>query len=314
MSDQLTMNDQNDLVSEQTANAVLNRLFPSSILKTITPLAGSFANATCLVTATSPDDSLIEIVIRRYAVFGNYDRGEKARREYRLYGLLDQSSVPVPEPLLLDDTGAVLDSPGIVTRYVRGLLDMTPANPLNFATAVARTLADIHRIPCDTFDRDFLLDAHSEALWFLKTEGAMPAYIAAHPRGAEVWSALKRLLPTIQTVPFGLVHMDYWSAQLLWENGQIVAVLDWEEVAYGDPVIDVAYCYMDMVLSGNAEAGAEFLSVYEQEMGRKLQNLEFWKLAAAVRPMVSPEGWVSESPAPERFSQFIDDALRKSSL
>ena len=88
----------------------------------------------------------------------------------------------------------------------------------------------------------------------------------------------------------------------------ISAALDWEEAACGDPAIDVAYCRMDMVLSGKNEAADEFLTIYESETGEKIANLGFWELAASVRPMSNPVGWISESPAKERFADFINQA------
>jgi len=126
-----------------------------------------------------------------------------------------------------------------------------------------------------------------------------------------VWQTAHDLWPGILQVPAGLVHIDYWSGNILWDAGRIMAILDWEEAAYGDPGIDVAYCRMDMFLSGMGEAADEFLSAYETEVGRPVANLGFWELAAAARPMFSPEGWITESPAKERFSQFIADARRR---
>jgi hypothetical protein len=68
---------------------------------------------------------------------------------------------------------------------------------------------------------------------------------------------------------------------------------------------------MDMFLSGMGQAADEFLSVYEAEMGRRVANLALWELAAAARPMFHAEGWITESPAKERFRQFIEDARRR---
>ena len=310
----LGMNEQHGLVSDQTARSVLDLLLPGSVLTAITALTGSLSNATCLVSAQAADGSVARIVVRRYAIFGNYDRGEKARREYTLFQLLQHSSVPVPEPPFLDDTGSLLGSPGIVTKYVPGTLELTASDTLAWAASMARTLANIHNVPLDHVDRGFLLDAHSEAFWFLKAGDEIPPYIAAHPKGAEVWYAIKGLMPTMQNVPKCLVHIDYWPGQLLWDKNQIVAVVDWEEVAYCDPAYDVAYCRMQLARSGHAEAGEEFLRAYEQVMGRKTPNLTLFELAATIRPMFSSPDRISKSPERERFIEFIDDVLQKSGL
>ena len=68
---------------------------------------------------------------------------------------------------------------------------------------------------------------------------------------------------------------------------------------------------MDMILCGLTEAADTFLAAYEKEIGRAVSNLGFWELAAAVRPMFNPEGWISESPSIERFADFVDEAVQK---
>jgi aminoglycoside phosphotransferase (APT) family kinase protein len=68
-------------------------------------------------------------------------------------------------------------------------------------------------------------------------------------------------------------------------------VIDWEEAAYGDPAVDLAYARMNMILMGLPEAAEEFLRIYELETGRPVKNLGFWELAASVRPMIDPVDW-----------------------
>ena len=89
-------------------------------------------------------------------------------------------------------------------------------------------------------------------------------------------------------------------------------MVDWEEAAFGDPAIDVAYCRMDFFLRGLPQVAEDFLMAYETATGRSLANLGFWELAAAVRPMFSPQGWIDESPQIEYFAAFIAQAERKS--
>ena len=107
------------------------------------------------------------------------------------------------------------------------------------------------------------------------------------------------------------MHIDYWPGNVLWDQGQITAVVDWEEAAYGDPAIDVAYCRMEMFLSGMGHVADEFLDTYETEVGGQVANLGFWELAASARPMFNPEGWITEPPAKEEFGPFITNARRR---
>lgn len=297
---------------DQIARTVLDRIAPGSVLEAIRVPPGSFSNFTHIVEARAADGSPLKIVVRRYRVFGQYDRGEKAYREFKSFELLHKHGLPAPRPLLLDKTGELLGMPGMVSNYVPGnlLLD-PPADPLAWARKLAVTLAGIHAIPCGDDARSFLLDANAEATWFLK-ENAVPGYMQSYRGGMELWQALHDLYPQIVPARPALVHIDYWSGNILWRDDEICAVIDWEEAAHGDPGIDVAYARMNMTLMGLPEAGQEFLQVYETRTGSKVQNLGFWELAAAVRPMVDPADWqVDRSPGRDRFRDFIDGAKRR---
>ncbi|MBN1810954.1 MAG: phosphotransferase [Anaerolineae bacterium] len=297
-----------ELLSEEAACALLDVITPGSVVLAIDSLPGSFSNFTHLVEARSADGSVFRIVVRRYAVFGSYDRSEKARREFKTLELVQRYGIPAPRPLYLDEKGGILEGPGIVTDYMPGEMILSPVDPLSRARVLATMLSRIHSVPCHAEAQGFLLDANAEATWFVRSE-AVPDYMNVHPDGATVWQAARDLLPDVQPVPPTLVHIDYWLGNVLWDRDRIAAVVDWEEAAYGDPGIDVAYCRMDMFLNGMGRRAAdEFLNVYEAEIGRRVVNLGFWELAAAARPMFSPEGWITGPPAKERFGQFIADA------
>ena len=109
-----------------------------------------------------------------------------------------------------------------------------------------------------------------------------------------------------------LVHLDYWVGNVLWEAGEISAVLDWEEAACGDPVIDVAYARMNMCVMGLPAAADEFLQAYEDETGHKAKNVGTWEMAAAARPMDAPEAWHLEREIiAGRFQQFLQEAMSR---
>jgi aminoglycoside phosphotransferase (APT) family kinase protein len=304
------MNRTHDAPSPEAARAVLDVVAPGSTLDAIHPLPGSYSNYTHVIEARSTAGSRVRIVIRRYATFGSYDRAEKARREYGTLELLQRHSIPAPPPLHLDDEGALLGSPGIVTHYVRVRQIESPADPLDWARTLARMLARIHAVACDSGSTDFLLDADAEAVWFARSAAA-PDYMQAHPDGAEVWRAVRDLLPRKQHVAPGLVHLDYWPGNVLWDAQQITAIVDWEEAAYGDPGIDVAYCRMNMALEGLDQAAHEFLNIYERQAGHVVKNLALWELAAAARPLFARTAWEMAQPAKsKKLRRFIADALK----
>jgi aminoglycoside phosphotransferase (APT) family kinase protein len=301
-------------LSEQTARTVLNILAPGSALTSITIPDGSFSNYTHIMAARLKDGSSHRFVVRRYKVFGDYDRGEKATREFKTFGLLNQHQVPAPEALYLDEKGDVLGTPGIVTRFVEGTLMLdTPPDPLDWARKLARILAAIHSITCGEVEQRFLLKGNAEATWFLN-HAEPPRYMQEYPGGAQLWHTLKDLSAKFQADTPVLLHLDYWSGNILWHENEIAAVIDWEEASYGDPAVDVAYARINMILMGLPDAADEFVRVYESETGHALKNLGFWELAASVRPMTDPEDWkvaVTRGANAGIFLKFIEDAKRR---
>lgn len=95
-------------------------------------------------------------------------------------------------------------------------------------------------------------------------------------------------------------YLNHWAGNLLWKDDQISAVLDWEEAGYGEPCIDVAYSLMDMALTDQPDAAETFLSTYESLVGGNVAHIAFWDLAATVRSIEQPQGWIEESTVQER--------------
>ena len=227
--------------TEQALRRLLDVVAPGTRPVGVHPLAASYSNHNHLIDVEGPDGHRDRLVTRRYAD-GGEPPARKAVREYRTLELLrEHPEVPTPEPLLLDVDGMLLGSPGIVTRFVAG--ELVPAHPQSTRWAqlcvkAARVLANIHAVPIDLGRDEYLMDAATEAVWFLGD--GPPDYMRAHPDGAAVWQAVGDLRHDLAPVPPTLVHVDFWSGNIVWDGDNVNAVVDWEEAGYGDPAIDVA--------------------------------------------------------------------------
>jgi aminoglycoside phosphotransferase (APT) family kinase protein/3-methyladenine DNA glycosylase AlkC len=293
--------------SESIAKAILHTLSPESQFAGLEPLPGSYSNSTQILLARQANGEMIRFAVRCYTDFGNYDLGLKAQREFYTLKLLYEHGLPVPRPLLLDAEGTLLRRPGMVSAFVEGEMLEQLNDPQGMAAEMARVLARIHAVPCNQSSIPFLLDANAEALWFLRQGHEPPEVVRSFPHGEAVWRRLLELQPSVEEASPRLVHIDYWPGNLLWQDGKISAVVDFEEAALGDPDIDVAYCRMDLHLRGLPGAAAEFLRVYEETARRKVENLSFWELAACLRPMSAQAGWISESPTRENFIAWLHE-------
>ena len=286
--------------------AVLDAVAPGYRQFSMHALAGSYSNFTHLLKIEFPDRPPRQIVLRRYNP-ANDCESEKAIREYKALRLLREHGIPAAPPLLLDDEGEMLGLPGIVTEFVPGKQIEPPTQAAKWgeqAAATASMLARIHSTPFTESDREFLMDDNVEVGWFIK-DGTIPDYMQNDPDGAMVWHLVDEHLPKRIPAADRFLHTDYWSGNILWQGGQISAVVDWEEAGYGDPAADVGYCRMEYALEGLPDAADRFLQVYEAATGQTLENLALFELTAAARPMTNPAGWFTRPHMEDRFRRFI---------
>ncbi len=302
-----------NLPSVASVSAVLDALDLDNRTFSIHSLPSTFSNFTHLVNVELEDGLTRRIVLRRYNP-GNYDAGHnKHQCEFHALQLLHKQGIPVPPPLLLDETGELLGLPGIVTEYVEGTPIDLPADAARWgevAAKAARMLARIHQTPFSEADKRFLMDDNVEVAWFIK-DGVIPDYMRADRDGLLVWHLVNdhwgRWAPTEPR----FAHTDYWSGNILWRADEISAVVDWEEAGYGHPAADVAYCRMGYFIEGLPEAAETFLRVYEAAAGWTLTDLPLFELAASARPMTDPTDWFAYPYMEEGFRRFIAGAREK---
>lgn len=273
-------------------------------------LPGAYSNFTHLLELDAGEAPPRKIVIRRYNPAHDEDGHDKPQCEYRALTLLQAQGIPVPAPLLLDASGALLGLPGIVTEFVSGAQIEPPTEAGRWgemAAANALMLARIHQTPLREADKRFLMDDDVEVAWFIKS-GRIPEYMRADADGEMVWKLVARHWRRWQPLPARLAHTDYWSGNILWRGDTITAVLDWEEAGYGHPAADVAYARLEYFLEGLPEAAATFLRVYEAAMGAPLPDLALFELAASARVMTNPRGWFTRPHMETRYRRFIAGA------
>ena len=293
-------------LQKTSVQRVLNFISPYAKLLDVSPIPGGYSNHTHLIVADGPDGVELKFVVRQYLSHEG-DRGDKAVREFEILKLVRNYSIPAPEPLLLDDSGEILGIPGIVTSFIEGQSELRPSNPEERAVMLAAILAKLHSIPLEISKAKFLLDANSEATWFQRDSNA-ERIMSSHALGHDLLNA-SRNLNAAKVTP-SIVHTDIWPGNIIWENGHISGIVDWDDTGFGDPVLDIGYATMELSLAGYFDA-AEILSLeYAKLIGKELQNLQFWQMAAAVKPIYKPKIWdVLEEPRKGNLNRFIKSIL-----
>ena len=195
-----------------------------------------------------------------------------------------------------------------------------PHDPIEWAETLALLLLRIHAITPDDEDRGHLYDGNDMGIYFLR--GDEPQRMAAHPLAGDIFRAVRELCSSIARVPAVFLHMDYWPGNVLWHEGRVSAVVDWDFASYGDPALDVACFRMNMYLRGIKSAADVFLKRYEEESGTTIRNLGFSELACAARTLPDPVLWIPQSRemgdagatddrADTHYYEFVAEATRR---
>lgn len=230
-------------------------------------------------------------------------------REYRIISALGPTNVPVAPALGYCDDNGVNGAPFYVMAFVDGIIARDAANAKRLSVeqrtrageSLVEVLAAIHAVnPADVGLDD--LGRHEGYIerqlkrWYSQFQQSKMREV---PQVDEMHDFLMAHIPEQQGV--AIVHGDYRLDNcMIGEDGNIVAVLDWELCTLGDPLADVGLLLVywnDPEDFGPALAGAGATTLegfprradlrkrYEELAGRDTSQLDFyvsfgyWKLA-----------------------------------
>ena len=235
-------------------------------------------------------------------------------REHALLSHCAALGIPAPQPCFLDGAEAAL-----VLEYVDGAPELAPRSAPDMLRKMATGLAQIHGA-ANAGNLAFLPRRRDTAERQIQDA---PERLDETLDEARVRAALAQLWPWPQHNPDTLLHGDYWPGNLLWRNGALVAVLDWEEAEVGDPLADVALARLDVLWAFGDAAMETFTQCYRDVTRIDWRNLARWDLCVALRPMANLERWsrvyteppisrpdVNAHTMREGHRRFVDQALR----
>ena len=219
------------------------------------------------------------VVLRRHGPWWPDKGVDVAMREFIVLDRLRTTAVPVPQPLWLG-RGQVFAEPAMVIAYVEGSAEMAPDDALDWASQLADALADIHATPLDASVRAQLASGPPES-----ADREPPEGFFEHPLAGPLLGRVQQLRTQNAAHELTLIHADFWPGNVLWRSGRLVAIVDWEDAALGEPTADIAYCALDMRYLDLDEASHHLVARYRLITGRSLDTLEYWTASALLRPM-----------------------------
>ena len=153
------------------------------------------------------------------------------------------------------------------------------------------------------------------------------------PKKADRWldeehirTTLDAVWPLPQRNTATLLHGDFWPSNVLWRDGKLVAVLDWEEARSGDPLSDLAISRLEIAWIFGIDAMHLFTCHYQSLMNIDFTDLPYWDLYTALR-MIRIAGYavaewaaflhpfgrqdITEQKIKERYQAFLNQAFEK---
>ncbi len=283
------------------------RIAPGSQLISHRELAGGVSAQTSAIEFAHPDGEIERLVVRMHGEVDRAANPQIARDEFRLLELLKQQGLAVPAPRFLDDSCQIFPLPLLVIELIDGSEDAAPERDIEFTAQAARQLARIHAI------------GDSPQLAFLpRQRPVVPApsrKLDAKLGEERIRTALDANLPARQINGNTLLHGDYWPGNLLWNDGQLVAVIDWEDARVGDPLADLANARLEIHLDRGRKAMERFTAGYLALTDLDISNLAWWDLLAALHPCGRMAGWGLDKRETTRFvrrhARFVDRAIER---
>ena len=276
------------------------------LLRTWTLEGGVSAQVTAMEIERS-DGHRQKLIIRQHGEADVSHRPQIAADEFRLLQLLHAEGLAVPEPFLLDQSGEIFPTPYVAIAYVEGATEFTPADMGDFLYQFTAQLVRIHNIDCAHLDVSFL---PRQAQRFAERLRDRPASVDESLDEGHIRDVLEAVWSLPQRNPPALLHGDYWLGNLLWRDGQLVAVIDWEDAAIGDPLFDIANSRLELLWAFGSDAMQDFTRRYQAMTVVDFTDLPYWDLCAALRAMkFSTWAGDREQIIRERYQWFVSQAF-----
>jgi aminoglycoside phosphotransferase (APT) family kinase protein len=214
-------------------------------------------------------------------------------------GLLRElGRVGLPVPRVLAEGGPNVAGVGFIAlEWIDGevlnpveAFRRTATERRRLATELANVLARLHSVPSSGIvalaSRPFVtFDAEPNYFsQFDETLSRLEVVDSLAFQYVRVW--LQQHAPQ-RSGEYVMVHGDFRLGNLVWSEGRVAGILDWETARRGDPLFDIGWVCMGAIDGDDLVMGLvprdEFVSLYGAASGRDVApaDLVFWQVAAA---------------------------------
>ena len=263
------------------------------------PLKGGVSSAVEAIEVQT-EEGLRRYVVRRCGdAEWKPGHAQATANEHALLQVLHEAGFAVPAVYALDTTGALLPAPYLVMDYIEGTTEIEPS--ASALDAMAAFLADLHRLDPDQLE----LPQREDPI-----EGAR-TYLPSVPGAQAAQELLLGRGPLQQRR--AVLHGDFWPGNIIWRDGRIAAVIDWEDAAIGDPMCDLAGARLELLFRHGTEVMSAFTQRYAEKAPVDDERLPLWELFVASASAAYMHQWGLDASVEAQMradaARLIQDAI-----
>ena len=286
-------------VTEQDIRQVIRKLDRGWRLQNTQPLAGR----ACALHVATGAETKRRMILLTHSQRDRERNPQIARDEFRLLEILNEAGLPVPDALYLSEAH---EPPFLITSFAEGSTGIGDKPIPAFCHALADILDTIHSTGLGKFDLSFLPDIKNAIAGQLD---------ARSPEQRQIQAEMRQALPRVEFNAPVLLHGDFWPGNLLWKDGALSAIIDWEDAALGDPLADLGKSRLEILWAYGAAEMNAYTARYLQLNGKlNAAALPFWDLWGAFRL----SHFTSFAPEPgqiprmrSQYNAFVAAAIRR---
>jgi aminoglycoside phosphotransferase (APT) family kinase protein len=243
-----------------------------------------------------PGGTTQKMVVRRHGAIDLRRNPNIAADEFKLLQIVRSAGLPAPAPLYFGQSGEIFPTPFVVLEYIEGQSEFSPPDLEGYLLQLARQLSALHNADFSEFNLSFL--PKQDEIYTEKFR-VRPAKLDDSLGEGRIRDILEAAWPFPERNAPALLHGDYWPGNILWEDGRLVGLIDWEDSHVGDPLADLAISRLEILWAFGMDAMDHFTEQYKALSHLNFASVPYWDLCAALRPAFRIADWAGD-PVRER--------------
>ncbi|MFK7916734.1 MAG: phosphotransferase family protein [Ilumatobacter sp.] len=272
------------MVVSPDMRAAAQSVMPDVVSVALEPLAGGSSAFVAVLVLESAAGVQRRVVFRQHTDrTGKEHNGLVASKEFHLTQELAGEGLAVARPLALHGSEAC-DGPWLVSEWVEGTTHVAAHDLDSALLQMGDYLARLHHVKPDRLSAPGIAQIEDPV-------EALPEHLLDDQIGRSIKHVLSAGVER-RPNPSVLLHGDFWPGNVMFESGRLVAVVDWEDAKWGDPLVDLACARVELACAYGAEASGRFTASY---LASNLQldehDLPLWDIYVSSTALSAMHRW-----------------------